>query len=73
MHCKKVIKKCGIAEIIHCNILEDTQEMRTNFCLLQNPVGVILPLVKMDVSMVRHEKSSQHQRHNKNAAGKHHY
>lgn len=39
---------------------------------MQNPAGVILPLVKMDVSMVRHEKSSQLQRHNKNAAGKHH-
>lgn len=42
--------------------------MRTHFCLLSNLMGIILPLVKMDVSVSRHEKSLKHQRHNKNAA-----
>lgn len=57
-----------------CSILRDSWvKMRTNFCLLWNPVGVISPLVKMDVSMPRHEKSLKHQQHYKNAAGKQHW
>lgn len=63
-------KKHGIPETLHWHILGDTKKMRTNFCLLWNPMGIILPLVKMDVAVLRHEKSLKHQRHNKNAAGK---
>lgn len=58
--------------MLHGNILGHTQKIRTNLCLLKNPLGVTLPLVKMDVSRLRHEKFSKDQRHHKNATGTRH-